>query len=784
MSLGPPNPVEVRPLPALDPPFTTGVQVSASLGARLEGHAVQFLENATDFAVLGGMTAGMGTYRSLKHFGLARIFPGGKLPRRLGSAALGFCGEVPAFLLTEKAIGQVMGAPQDWSPATLLEEGKSLGLNLFFLKGSHSIHPSFISAVAGLTLADQVDGLRRGLKGRPLLDSTVDSTVFALQFTLSGRFLQAGLNPKLQRTWMRLATEAQGPERETGNLFHWSFPLAWANAGFGTNAPEFAKPVFLKSSGPTSSGESPKGSPSFQQALAKKLGVSQGDPLVHRIVKNVEDTRLFDKQSYRDLILRVNIYPGEWKFPLGDEFRVPPERVLERATRRIQWATTIQAFQRIQGTYFEYLLQVAVEDAVTTQNGRALQGILNVAGGQPTMEEVESVFRLVKLREPYELPDTIDLRETPVGRYWEREIDRWKFWTGTNMDAERHLLKKYFSILNQPGRVPERLGSRNKLSLPSGEVLWLTPRNAMEALQRLQEDHFSDINQKAGWVLTQATQSPIPMLVVDRLIKILCHQKFNNERFSSPQLWELLQRKGLDYDYLAQAKKYQAGPSIFTGFLNSQEVADRIGFIYREVPNLLMPQEARKRRAAFEAKVEDLLDLSGGYLGPTQIIELLRFNPTPRSLEAAKLLVSRALDLKMVDRKTLGDNWEEPGSQVPEAILIPPQDRAPGDPARPLILILDPVQEGLNREERVRSAIRLPESVVHEVSHYLRDYSPNGEGVIFRDKRGKLIGEFLAHLEHEYYALQQGYFMPWLEGESHPLGFPALLRARLEQKYL
>ncbi|MDX1387342.1 MAG: hypothetical protein R3257_07100, partial [bacterium] len=483
MSLDQLAPVGSWSAPPLSPWAEASVPGGDSLGARLEGHAAQFLEHATDLAVLGGMTVGMGTYRGLKHLGFARIFPRGKLnlvsqySRRLGAAAVGFSGEVPAFLLTEKAIRQARGQAQDWSLTTLVAEGKSLGLSLMFLKGAHALRPGFVSSVAGLSLADQVDARRRGLTGRPLSDSLVDSTVFALQFTLSGRLIQGGMSPKLQRTWMRLEQQSREMERPKITQSLWGPQWALAGLGVGEGATTLGTVAFLKSSGPTSTGGNPEPTP-FHQALAKKFGLPENNLFVERIVENVNETFVPDKKNYEALILNSEIFPGEWKAPLGDEFQASPERVLERATRQIQWATSIQAFQRVQSTYYEYLLQVAVEDAVVSQNGRALRAVLNLAGGQPAMAEVESLFRFVNLGEPYELPPTLNLKEMPIRSDWIREIDEWKFWTSTSMEAEKDLLKKYFSMVSRSGRVPERLGKDNLVFLRSGEAVTLTPHLA------------------------------------------------------------------------------------------------------------------------------------------------------------------------------------------------------------------------------------------------------------------------------------------------------------------
>jgi len=131
---------------------------TGAVGPRAEVLLKRFVKEASDPTMLVGFGAASLAFKGTRFLALARLTGATEasfFTRGFGASfaasALGFCAEVPSFVLASRASREIASGPQDWRIASLGQELATAGMTLFFLKGSGFLSQRLAGSVEGTT---------------------------------------------------------------------------------------------------------------------------------------------------------------------------------------------------------------------------------------------------------------------------------------------------------------------------------------------------------------------------------------------------------------------------------------------------------------------------------------------------------------------------------------------------------------------------------------------------------------------------------------------------------
>ncbi len=420
-------------LDALEGKGATGNRVEYLLG--------QFVSQAADPGMLGGMMLASTVFQGTRLLGLSRLLANpeaGMWTRGFGARLLansaGFAAELPTFLFSSKAIHQAMGQAQDWSPRALSREGLGLGLNLFLLKsfaalGQHGAtmlgagRASRIllpqgSALAGIYLGHRAEVLA-GL--RPESDDAitlVDSLAMLLQFHVGGQFSGALLGPKAARYAQeldflsRLAMPASGSS-DTGTSgqgqalqasLAWLGPRGESPEG---QAPGWhhdrAKSALLRPVWMTQIGDGESSPYKFLEMRLRAELLEKMEPgeeandkvrdrfpaMVNEIAYNYLHTPIIDLQRYFQLMHASRLED----IVHDDDRRTTRIEQLAVATKYFRHVLEMNTFRRGVGSLYDHMMQEAFERVLSEGNTGDYEALVRIAGVQRRIEALENFFR-------------------------------------------------------------------------------------------------------------------------------------------------------------------------------------------------------------------------------------------------------------------------------------------------------------------------------------------------------------------------------------------------------
>ncbi len=531
--------------------------------------------------------------------------------------------------------------------------------------------------------------------------------------------------------------------------------------------------------------------PFFQitHLLTTRLGLEADSPQLGRLRRMLLKNGAREFYRYYDFLAQSDLPNLRFKNRRGEEQSLSAAEVLERTLEMGNHFFAVDAVHRVHGTLFEHLGQSAFLETLTSKDPRLFDRLLKVMAGEPSIKDLEDFFLLSNLSSKYGLTGKNALSVHDYRR---------AILSHTLPDAIRGPIAAYFARLRDFHRLPEFLKPQNNRILEQGEAD--LPMDAALAVRVLRY-HYSQDEKRSPilsvslieQIVERAELSPVGMLYMDRMFKILVPGKRWEGRQHLPKLHELADPGDFDWsrllEYLpnkrshySQRVAHSLQNTVFTGYLGSHSLSLYLMDFYRRVPELLEGSQASKLRHNFEREVAWQLVISRGRWTQSLVTRLLTYQPTITSHVSAQLLQKGEVDLSILPAEKMAIYWGNNSEEVPLAFLLPPSYRPTGEPARPLIVVREP-SPNLRGTEAAKQALQLLRGVVHEMSHYQRDYQSGSER-FFNDSLSKLRSEVFAYTEELHFALRQGEVGAWGLSDRHSYGWPGFIRTQVEHHYL
>ncbi len=793
---------------------------------RLEYHLGASPRNLVQWGLFGGIFAGNFFYKGLRHKTLKYFFPspgisrvGNKIVPHLAAAGLGFAAEVPAFGLTHKAIDEFMHGPQDWSH--LSEEGASLGTQLFFLKSFGFAFPALFyrtqglnpvtgaltplkgfsrttqialppaAMVSGIYVGTHADAYRRGQTFGPDATTGFDSVIFGLQYYGIGKLLDRFTPKTWRETIHDLDRRALAFMEGEWKLPSWKIynNFAWETPGGPRISENFLRTYSVGEG--RSGGEKPL---KFSVSrLAEKLKVDADDARLMEIIKHIEAFEEPLRSSYQSKLMQIDFLdvPSHSQGPIHR--MIPGIEVFSKALFQFRHALNLDGIKTVRGSLFNHLLEAALVETVLHGTPATLEKLHWAVGATRRLQPLENFFRESGMGRKYRLGKSGELPEDhPLAK----RVDA----LGMDEDAAR-LVKRYLARFEKNGNLPAFLDpAGNHIHLRGKKTVSLTPEFALRCLETVWNGWEGRDLQRSYLILSilRSQDSQVPMLYLDRFFKILATGDYSEQIIQLSKLGELAYEDEFDLKKLqGYIEKNSRGSgdleaaadflngTVYTGFIHYPELARRMTSLYAELPELSPPERAAERRASFRHFAESLLQEGKTEFDRADVLKMLLHRPTSLSRLAAEAIQKGDVDFELVSPLLMRMYMRQTGisedRDLFRAYFVVPKGRLAGESHRPLLAVMkqDPK---LSREEKIRTSHELAAQLIHEFSHYLRDY--RGEHRKVYESEGELLeGEMLAWFEEEYFKIHQGDMRLWNQGNQNPYGFPMHLRNSIELGY-
>ncbi len=767
------------------------------LGAVLEPMAQDFIAETLDPTMIAGMALAFPLSRltQFKVFHTLRGLPRATFwshsrPAFLTAKTLGFAMEVSGFVFGAKTMAGLLGRDPDWSPGSLWAEMQGMALILFFIKGSGSlgrtawkqVHGPAITPSQSYLFASHFTGIFASHHvmaqlnmGPPLTveQNILASLKFLMQIEIGGKIGAALLSPLP----IYLPPTAKPPHQ----VLDWHRPLSFAGVpeqALGTNV-AMAGPQF-------GAGDSIFRVRRLADRLGERFKVGRQDPRVWTIAEAMDKTEFshapkeFAKR-YRDLVLHTS-------FPdilLKDGVAWSALDLLQRGTEVFQHVMVQEPFRRGTGSFYDSLVQIALERTLESQKSPVFRNLLEVITFHRSTAALEKFMEDWSFHYRYQLRESV-LTLALRSPQWRRRLKN------LNMPHDVHRgMAAYLATFSQGGDAkPFRDPNYNYLILRGPyDTTRQVPMQAEYALKFLEQRFENPENQQAygqvlTWVMEQAGQSKVPLLYFDRLFKILAtgglHEKV--VEIASPDTfhWASLYRwVSVDPSSHYPEAAAKIDGSLYTGYVKDYSLAQKFARFYHSVPLLTHPDRAKLHRNEFHLFADRALGEKTNF-GPDEVIELLYHRPTPLARQAREALVQKVVDFDVLSETQMLELAKryQPNldGEIPEGIFLPPH-RSPS--GRPFIGILE-IDPNFSREKKISDALNLAAITVHEFEHFLhhRNLGPFTQSAQMRS-------EMRAWLEEYFYLLQQGETLEWNRSLNRsPEGFGVYLRKLIDLSYL
>ncbi len=777
---------------------------SGSAGRRLEVLLRSTARDVTAPSLLFGMLAASTAYQGVRLLGLSRLLgsPVANLftrgaGARLAAASLGFGAEVPSFLFASKAVQQALGQGPNWGLSGLAREGASLGLNLFLLNSFGSLAKGRLSNQAamfsGIYLGQHLEtrlGLRPAVDGATTL---TDSLVFLLHFNLAGHLSRNLMGPRVQAWQRELEIRSRGEGGLGGGAWgtlggSWERALAGGDLKLWESYPESTVekgPVTL-----LSQGDGPQGTElnsRLGDRLLKKFKLGEKDERVEEILGLLKDTPFTTnpqeaRKSYADLLERSQL--REIKFPDGRVFAAVDQ--LRTAARVFNYVVEMNPLRRGVGSFYDYLMQVAFERTLSEKKLHAFDNLVRIAAIHRSIPALEGYFKDYSLNYPYQFSRALWKVALKSNEGWIKTLESLQLDRMVRNCIGNYLASFTFGEFSKGFRDP---GFNFLILKAPGKPERRVPMEAEFAVQALQRMVEAD----SSWrpylkdLIEQVRHSPVPMLYLDRLFKILATGNLGEKiseiaegsPFNGVEVASILEAARPDPDFSKGGQRLMG--TVYTGYLYDPILGQKFARFYASLPYLLHPDDQPRHRQEFHRKAADLLAGKENY-SAEDVLELLYHRPTPLAKQARRAMQDdKVLDFEVLSAGQMEALWQANKSAknsdpAPDGIFIPGSRR---DTGRPLIAIkeLDPK---LSREAKIARAVYLAAFTVHEFEHYRHH-----QELQFTQREEMLVGEMRAWLEENFYLLTQGETGEWDKAsELSPYGFGIYLRNMIDRDYV
>lgn len=797
------------------------LQGAGPSGERLEYSLRNFAREATNPASLGAMILASFAFQGVRVATLSRLLSsptGGGLTRGSGAAAAaygaGFAAEVPVFVFAQRGLHAAfeLGASEAARPVS--EDLRHAALQLSLLKGmgaiSGRVSRSPLATQAGMfggILMGQAAEISFGWSApKSASDMTVDALTTLLHLNVGGRLSQVLLGPRVAAWTRDLEQRArlQGPPQ----LHLASLQLAGAVAGpslrpLSRGSEELPQPLYNFKFDEDSSSDLKTVTRRFGEGLGKNLKQDPEASPLRKVRENLSLTPESTREVYAELLLKVS--EKEMATSASDAVAT----MLLGASSVFAYVSILNPLRRVRGSFYDSLVQEAFERSLAERQPEALGDLVRVVTQNPTLESMEVFFKrrhwhgrygmevlssASALNPPARMQTAIDAlplgatsQNNPVGNLSRRMLtDYLKAYHANKIPSElRHPAKNYLIAQEAQGLV------RHPMDLP------LLARGIAGMDRLLKSDE--------GWlpvvsaVTTRALKSPVPVLFMDRLFKLLATQGMPEklgdlayaESFDLARVRGQFQGEVSRRDWRGAGEKLNRGYQ--TGFVDDAAFSMKLARFYQDLPSLLNPVEAARRRQVFHERAFDLLkqrsesarmmELGNAHQNyhAMDIVELLEIQSTPLSRKARAAFLRSEVDLQLLTRQEMQELWsrqeQSAVSKIPALSLFIPQSKsATGRPT----VALTRASAFLNPEERARQALRLASWAVHEFEHYMHHQT-----LPFQVPAGLLRAEMRASLEELFFLVQNGELAEW--NRIRPMasqGLGIYLRSRVEEDYL
>ncbi len=599
--------------------------------------------------------------------------------------------------------------------------------------------------------------------------------------------------------WITGMREAlRSPWRGSSDAELWGPQRAWAIASGGGGRPPRTDrrwpgarlPNLVFSQG---GGEGAEGS-FLHRRLAQRLradlskGLKLSPEALKPILEHFQKTRFaVDPDGmlnrYYQLLSHVRVDTA-----FGEEGSLPREKVLERAVHAFQHVTALNTVNTTTGSLYEHLLQIALERTVTGAEQAEFNELVRLAALERTLQGLE-IF-LGKGPPPPSYPPSKPMLD------WELRLASIPLPQAAKGQISGYLKALAHGHFSQaPGHSISREAHGEEAELHWG---------LDKALSALQDRVLTLVPNSPPIrsliaALSQAGQSPVPHLVVERILKVLAADGLSEkidevgpwEAIDLPAMREAKVFNPLTDNFTAAGRRLNGG--IYTGFVDDLPLAWKVARFYSLLDIYLKPENQRLHLgqtveyARQRLKERETTEHAQGNTGAPanynkeDILELLYHRNTPLAAEARTAIIRGDVDLLVRSREDMDLLWKSlphAGKDLaaPKAFFIDP-DRSPlGIP----LIALRELDPALSPEEKARQAVNLGGRVTHEYEHFLHHRE-----LSFNTRAGRLRAEMRALLEELHYYLAHGYVGEWERVQQlSPYGLGMYLRNRVEQDYL
>lgn len=526
--------------------------------------------------------------------------------------------------------------------------------------------------------------------------------------------------------------------------------------------------------------------------LAKQLGLPENDLNLRKIIHHFEKTELQDptgilKTNYLNFLGRYSPGAGTARGDHGaTDGRLPLER-LRDATNIFRHVLTQDALRTSSGSYYEFLLQVALERALRENNTPALNRLVEVAVSGAGLGGLHPLFQELGWNRAYQIP-RISLNQNWGDGDWRSRLKALPLPWETKEILGGYLqnlggLALWVGFGRPEFKVLEKLfpGSGGG---PTGVNIGGFIELMKEAVLRGQNHtaFAKDIRE----ALERGMSDPLPFLYFDRFFKILATNPL------SPRLRELGRGQKMDWELLMNLYRKGRVPAeivanlidgtVYTGYLQDPVLAKKMAQFYYQAPQLTNPETAMERLGAFYRKAGRLLGNQPSFT-KEDLLNLLAFNPSPRARFARQSLRDGELEVGVVSAEEMARLYRSyrprPGSGegIPQAFFVPEAESGTGKP-RIVLKEIDPRQP---TPVKIAQALGLTARLLHEFEHYLHHREYQGRWTPAK----KLLSELRSAWEEQSYLIWQGDLSRWHAAELlTPEGFGVHLRKMVESDYL
>ncbi len=808
---------------------------------RLEFHSQSFLHHLTDPALLGGMVGGAIAFQRLHRLGMGwwRTARGSSWTQhqagKLAASALGFSGEVPVFLGTEKAIRHFSGQAQDWSAMTLWKEGQTLAWQLFFLKSFQSLSNTvfyrahgmsselgaltplqgasgvsqkllpYASSVGGIFVANHAEAWRQEMPAPDAGMALLDAMVFSAQYGFAGRLGQEIISAPMARknSPQKTSTAKDGQLDIFSPLLSQKvyltpegIPLRWDQK----DSELFAPHAWSRTLKP-GEGTSPAPSETFihnsqyRDALSKVLKIDPNDPQMFRIHRHISNTQIMNPQEFQRQLLFASFPPAPSLTRFHTHENLSSADILERGTHTVRRAFKFDAYHKVYGTAFDALTQIIISELLPRNQPQVLGDFFRLLAFNPHMNHLEGFMEQHGIGQSFQMPPLQKRPYLPANHPWAKKLNDMLF-----IGEEHRILTQYLATYLEGTQVPIWMRPENNyVEMSDGSKISITPELAFAVIKKT-HDYLKtyrnglEILHLFEMALNRAEDSAIPWFYFDRLIKVMLTDNPRQWNTMQPRFLEIAYTEGALYSQffhtmehsqkfagnLEEAIYYTDG-SVFSAYLNDPKTARRLVDILPKISRLLDAQTAQKRRDRFFEKAQWALNQTNFEMGRETVLSLLEFTDSPTAKAAVADIRSGKLDFELATQEVM--NQYLSGDHGQTGLFIPPRLRKDGVRNRPLILIIKDHPEVNSKWDLLKRSVDYPRWLIHEYSHFKNDYSESEGFILLRDAHHQMRGEFRAFLEETFLAMNHGFIREWLQGDINPYGWAGSMRGVIEQAY-